>query len=98
MRIDGPFTDLYKAKNFLIILVMTVFAVASGICNVYSKHKIRMLHVKLKKIDYERSMLNTEWSKLLLEKSTLMSDLRVEQIARNRLNMINPEQIYIIGQ
>lgn len=98
MRIEGPFTRIYTAKHFFMIFVMTIFTVVSGIGNVYSKHKIRTLHVKLKLMDNERSSLNTEWSKLLLEKSTLMSDLRVEQLAKRKLNMINPEQIYIIGQ
>ena len=51
----------------------------------------------LQKIHVERSKLNTEWSKLVLEKSTLTSDLHIEQIAKQELGMVMPEQIEFIG-
>ena len=98
MRIDGPFIDLYKNKNFFIISILLLFTVSSAIATIYSKHKIRMLHASLQRLYVERSNLNTEWSKILLEKSTWLSDCRVEKLARENLGMINPEQVYIIGQ
>lgn len=98
MCIDGPFVDIYKNQGFFIITILLLFAVSSAVATIYSKHKIRMLHVNLQRLYTERSNLNTEWSKLLLEKSTWMSDCRVEKLARQNLNMISPEQVYIIGQ
>ena len=99
MRIDGPFiVDIYKTKIFLIICIMALFTISSALGVVYSKHKTRMLHVKLQGIYIERSNLNTEWSRLLLEKSTWMADFRVEQLAKQNLHMIMPEQVYIIRQ
>ena len=56
-----------------------------------------MLHILLQNIYTEHSNLNTEWSRLVLEKSTLMTDFRVEQIAKQTLNMVMPEQIDFIG-
>lgn len=98
MRINGPFVGIYKTKNFFIIGIMTLCATSSGLGVVYSKHKTRMLHVQLQRMYAEHSELNTEWSRLLLEKSTWMADSRIEQLAKNKLNMIIPEQVYIIGQ
>jgi cell division protein FtsL len=96
--IDGPFIDLYKTKNFFITIIMSIVVIISGLATVYSKYKTRMLHVQLQRMYTQRSNLNTEWSKLLLEKSTWMSDDRIEQLARKNLNMVNPDQVYIIGQ
>jgi len=98
MRIEGPFIDLYKTKKFFIISLMMSLTISSALGVIYSKHKTRMLHVQLQRMYTERSNLNTEWSRLLLEKSTWMADVRIEQLAKQTLNMIMPEQVYIIGQ
>ena len=98
MRINGPFIELYKMKKSYIILFLLIFTIISGLEVVYVKHKTRMLHIQLQTKYVNCSNLNTEWSKLLLEKSTWLSDFRVEQLAKNKLNMINPEQVYIIRQ
>lgn len=96
MRINGPFIDLYKMKSFYIILCLLIVNIISGLSVVYVKHKIRTLHIYLQTIYAESVNLNTEWNKLLLEKSTWLANARVEQLAKNKLNMINPEQIHII--
>ena len=98
MRINGPFTNVHKTKNFFAISIMMLITVSSALGVIYSKHKTRMLHVKLQRMYAERSNLNTEWSRLLLEKSTWMADFRIEQLAKQNLGMIIPEQVYIIGQ
>lgn len=98
MRINGPFINLHKSKGFYIILFLLIFSVLSGLSVVYVKHKIRTLHIHLQAIHAECSNLNTEWNKLLLEKSTWLTNVRVEQLAKKKLNMVNPEQIHIIRQ
>jgi cell division protein FtsL len=97
MRIDSPFIDLYKSKNFFLITLLGLVTVFCAIINIYSKHKIRTLHVQLKKINLEYSNQKMERSRLLLEKSTLTTDSRVEGIARNKFGMVSPEEIYIIN-
>lgn len=97
MRIIGPFINIYKANNIFILIVVALFTISSALSVIYVKHKSRMLHVLLQNIYLQRSKLNTEWSKLVLEKSTLMSDFRIEQIAKHKLGMIMPEQIDFIG-
>lgn len=96
MRINGPFTDVYKIKNFYKILCLLILNIISGLSVVYVKHQNRMLHIKLQEIFDEHFKLKTELNKLLLEKSTCLSDSRVEQLAKHKLHMINPEQVYII--
>ncbi len=97
MRINGPFITIYKTKNFFTLTLTALFTISSALGVIYSKHKSRMLHILLQNIYTEHSNLNTEWSRLVLEKSTLMTDFRVEQIAKQTLNMVMPEQIDFIG-
>lgn len=97
MRVTGPFIEIYKEKNFFILIMLIMATITSSLAVIYVKHKNRTLRSLLQRIYIERSDLNTEWSRLLLEKSTLMADLRVEQLAKKNLNMVMPEQTYIIG-
>ena len=97
MRIDGPFINIYYTKNFFILTITTLITICSALGVIYSKHKSRMLHILLQNMYTEHSNLNTEWSRLILEKSTLMTDFRIEQIAKQTLNMTIPEQIEFIG-
>ena len=97
MRIDGPFINIYKTRYFIMLLITALFTIFSAFGVIYSKHKSRMLHVLLQNIYTERSKLNTEWSRLVLEKSTLMTNFRIEKIAKQNLGMIMPEQIDFIG-
>ena len=98
MRLDSPWLYIYKIPNFFMMFFISILCISSGLGVIYAKHKARTLHIKLQNIYAECSELNTEWSKLLLERSTLLADFRVEKLARDNLNMINPEQIHIIRQ
>ncbi len=97
MRINGPFITIYKTKNFFTLTLTALFTISSALGVIYSKHKSRMLHAALQKMYVKRSNLNTEWSRLVLEKSTLMTDYHIEQIAKQTLDMMMPEQIELIG-
>ena len=97
MRIDSPFVNIHKYKNFFTLIFLALFSITSALAVIYIKHKNRVLHMLLQKIHIERSKLNTEWSKLILEKSTLTADFRIEQIAKQELGMVMPEQIEFIG-
>ncbi len=57
---------------------------------VYTKYLNRNLHIQLEALQNARDNLHIEWTQLLLEQGTLASDLRVEKIARERLDMIIP--------
>ncbi|MGD0465626.1 MAG: cell division protein FtsL [Gammaproteobacteria bacterium] len=97
MRINGPFINIFNNKVFFMLTITALIAISSALSVIYSKHKSRMLHILLQNIYTEHSNLNTEWSRLILEKSTLMTDFRIEQIAKQTLNMNIPEQIEFIG-
>lgn len=71
--------------SILVLLVMS-----SALLVVYVKHLHRSLHIQLSQAQKSRDNLHIEWSQLLLEQGTWASDVRVEKVAREELNMITP--------
>lgn len=62
----------------------------SGLGLVYNKDMNRRLHTDLQMQQYQQDHLQTEWSQLLLEKSTWAMQARVEQVANQQLDMSLP--------
>jgi cell division protein FtsL len=77
-------------KVFLsFVLLATVFTTAIQI--VMSQHSARETFMEVQKLEAVRDELNEEWGKLQLEQSTWATDDRIERIAREKLNMHNPD-------
>lgn len=70
------------------LLVAVVFGSALG--TVISRHQARKLFVETQALENTRDELQEEWSRLLLEQSTWATDVRIESIARSRLEMMEP--------
>ncbi len=93
----GPAVLLFSSK--ILAMIALIFAVmGSAIGVVYCRHLDRRLHIDLQKLQQSRDALHVEWSRLLLEQGTLASDVRVEQVAREQLDMIIPrtEEIWVM--
>ena len=63
---------------------------ATGLGCVYAKHEARKRFVSLRALELERDRLEIEWGKLQIEQSTWATHSRVENIARDMLNMDVP--------
>lgn len=74
----------------LIAALLTAAVTASAVGVVYSKHRSRRLFVELQHLERERDSLNVEWGRLRLEEGTWGTQGRIEQVARQRLNMHMP--------
>ncbi|MFA6037512.1 MAG: cell division protein FtsL [Legionellales bacterium] len=73
-----------------ILLFLTALAI------VYFKHSNRQLLIEVHTLQTQRDALNSEWSQLLLEESTLITHSRVERIATQELHMHVPHDKEII--
>ncbi len=76
---------MFKLNIFFVIMLM---ACALGV--VTSQHMVRKLFMALEKEKVIEQKLDIEWGRLQLEQSTLIMHGRIEQIAKDRLNMIVP--------
>jgi cell division protein FtsL len=89
---DAPISPVHQLikGQALGLIMLGLLAVGSAIGVVYTKHIGRGLHIKLQQLHQNRDVFHVEWTQLLLESSTLGSDIRVEKIAREELGMNLP--------
>lgn len=80
------------------VVLMGVALTVSAIAVVVSKHRSRALVNDLQQLAWERDRLETEWSQLQLEEAALASPIRVEAMARGRLQMAEPSQYIAVEQ
>lgn len=71
------------------VLFLVVLMSALGV--VYGKHHSRSLFMDLQVENAERDRLNVEWGQLQLEQSTWATHGRIEEMARDRLDMTLPD-------
>jgi cell division protein FtsL len=70
-------------------LILGVFFSALEV--VLHRHETRELFLVLQELGAEQNELDREWGQLLLEQGTWGTHGRIEDIARNKLNMTLPE-------
>lgn len=75
-------------RLFIFGLAAALLSTAMGV--VFSTHESRKLFVELQGLQKTRDELNAEWGRLQLEQSTWATHGRIEQIANNKLDMVNP--------
>lgn len=85
-----------EGRQHILVLVLAVCVVATALGVVYTKHRSRELFVQLQALNAQRDELNIEWGKLMLEQSTWATPPRVEQTARERLDMRVPSSGEIV--
>lgn len=91
----SPLDTVFSFSQILVILLM-ISMLGSAIAVVYIQHLNRSLHIKLQQLHELRDALHVEWSQLLLEQGTYGSDVRVERMANERLNMVVPRAEHVM--
>ncbi|MGI5308317.1 cell division protein FtsL [Rheinheimera sp. WS51] len=79
--------QLWQQKFALVLLVACII---TALVIVHFSHLNRQLITSQDKMYHQRDQLDIEWRNLLLEQRALSEHSRVEDIARQRLNMIRP--------
>lgn len=84
-------------RGKLILLASLVFAIlGSALAVAHTKYQSRLLFVDLQEIRKERDQLDMNWGRLQLELGTWGSHSRVEDLARNHLEMRLPKADEIV--
>ena len=87
-------SNKWYRRAFILFLLLCL----SGLGEVYLEHQKRILFIEYQGSIKERDALKTEWKHIQIELSQLSSGLRLEDIARSKVNMNspNPSTINII--
>jgi cell division protein FtsL len=82
-----------------VVAMLAVVVLASGFAAVYARHQSRKLFIELQALTAERDRLEMDWGRLQIEQSTQASHARVEQLAREQLQMRlpDPREIRVVG-
>uniref|UniRef100_A0A486XKF2 Cell division protein FtsL n=1 Tax=Rheinheimera sp. BAL341 TaxID=1708203 RepID=A0A486XKF2_9GAMM len=78
----------WRAQKWQVLLLLA--CIASALVVVHFAHLNRQLTIAQDLLYQQRDQLDIEWRNLLLEQRALAEHSRVEDIARNRLQMIRP--------
>ena len=87
-------SNKWYRRTFILFLLLCF----SGLGEVYLEHQKRILFIEYQGLIKEQDALKTEWKRIQIELSQLSSGLRLEDIARSKVNMSipNPGTINII--
>lgn len=80
----------------LLLAGLLLGTLISAVGVVQAKHESRALMNELQQLRVEQDRLDSEWSQLQLEESAWANHGRIEQIARERLGMREPENYSVI--
>ena len=76
----------------LVITLFLVFAVlSSAVYVVRMQHESRKVFMEIQQLKKSRDQLNEEWGRLQLEQSTWALDDRIERMAKDELDMLEPD-------
>jgi len=78
----------------LVVMIFLVMISAMGV--IAAKHESRKRFVALQVLEKARDEMNVEWGQLQLEQGTWATHSRVERIAREKLQMVNPDMQAVV--
>lgn len=96
VKLQGPFNSVLYRKQTATLALLAAFVLVQALGVIYTKQTRRLLHAKIQSLYAQRDLLQVEWSKLLLEQGTWLSESRVEKIAGEHLNMVVPTKTEMI--
>jgi cell division protein FtsL len=84
--------NLQPLVTVILALLLAVVLVAF----VYSQNETRKVFAALQQAEQEKTRINGEWARLQIELSTLVSNSRIEHLAKSELGMKLPEEEQIM--
>ena len=83
------------SRDFLMLL-LALAVIGSALGVVRTKHQNRGLVTQLEALRVEHERLDMEWAQLQLEEATLAHNARVDRVAREQLQMVDPRDYRIV--
>jgi cell division protein FtsL len=84
------------SRDFVVALLVLA-VIGSALAVVRTKHQNRGLVNRLEGLRGEHERLDMEWAQLQLEEATLAHNARIDHVAREQLQMIDPRDYRIVN-
>lgn len=101
LRIQTELLALLPSRvpySAILFIGFTLLTLVSSLLVVYAAYENRQAYTQLQALERRQLQYEVEWGQLILERSTLASPSRIEQIARDSLQMqlISPNQVQVM--
>jgi len=84
---------MYRRYELMLLIILVT---GSSMAVIYVKHESRVLFSELRLNQKAQDEQLIQWSRLQIQKSTLITQANVESIARKKLDMVLPKNIQIV--
>lgn len=84
-------------RDFMLIGGLLFMVFVSSLLVVEAKHRSRSLQNELQELRVEKDRLDAEWAQLQLEESAWAGYWRIDQIAREKLQMMEPPNYVVVA-
>ncbi len=81
---------LHDLANYKFVVLLVILAIGSALAVVELTHMNRQLTISQDKLFQQRDALDLEWRNLLVEQRALSEHSRVEDLAKQQLQMVRP--------
>jgi len=88
--------DIFSLRlNFTIPLILLA-VLLSALSVIYASNETRNLNADIQRVKNDRATLHVEWEQLVLEKSALMQQSRIQRYAESHLDMVAPDERAVV--
>lgn len=87
----GWVVSIFLSRFHFALFIFLIVILMSALSLVYVTNSTRNLNARIQQALVEQDRLHLQWSQLLLEKSTLLMQARIENVAEERLSMVFPD-------
>jgi cell division protein FtsL len=89
---NGQLLQMRISKQLCFLFAILLAVLVSALAIVYTTNEFRMNFIELQRLEQAANQLQLEWGQLLLERASVATPSRVEQMARDKLQMRLPKE------
>jgi cell division protein FtsL len=96
---NGQLLEMRLSKQLCFLLTLLLAVLVSALAIVYTTNEYRMSFIELQRLEQQTNQLQLQWGQLLLEQASLATPARVEQLAKEKLEMRLPtdKEIFVLS-
>ncbi len=96
---NGQLLEMRLSKQLCFLLTLLFTVLVSALAIVYTTNEYRMSFIELQRLEQQTNQLQLQWGQLLLEQASLATPARVEQLAKEKLEMRLPsdKEIFVLS-
>lgn len=92
----GWVVTVFLSRFHFMFCMLVMLTLTSALSLIYVTNNSRTLNAHVQQAFDEKNRLLLQWNQLLLEKSSMLMQSRIENVAEKRLSMVFPESKVVI--